>query len=35
MRGKITQVYLRGQLAFDGERVTVEPGYGQRVKQVL
>jgi len=33
MRGKIVQVYLRGQLAFEGDQITVEPGYGQRVKQ--
>jgi dihydroorotase-like cyclic amidohydrolase len=33
VRGKVEKVFLRGQLAFDGEQVTVEPGYGQRVKQ--
>ncbi len=33
VRGKIEAVFLRGQLAFDGEQVTVEPGFGQRVKQ--
>jgi len=34
VRGKVEKVFLRGQLAFDGEQVTVEPGYGQRVKQL-
>ena len=34
VRGKIEKVFLRGQLAFDGEQVTVEPGYGQPVRQV-
>lgn len=34
VRGKIEKVFLRGQLAFDGEQVMVEPGYGQRVKQI-
>ena len=34
VRGRIEKVFLRGQLAFDGEQVWVEPGYGQRVKQV-
>jgi dihydroorotase (multifunctional complex type) len=33
VRGKIEQVFLRGKLAFDGEQITVEPGYGQRVRQ--
>jgi dihydroorotase (multifunctional complex type) len=33
VRGKIEKVFLRGQLAYDGAQVTVEPGYGQRVKQ--
>jgi dihydroorotase (multifunctional complex type) len=35
VRGKIEQVYLRGQLAYDGERASVEPGYGQRVRQSI
>jgi len=34
VRGKIEKVFLRGQVAFDGENITVEPGYGQRVKQL-
>jgi len=34
VRGRVEKVYLRGQLAFDGETVTVEPGFGQRVKQL-
>jgi dihydroorotase (multifunctional complex type) len=34
VRGKIEKVFLRGQLVFDGEQVLVEPGYGQRVKQL-
>jgi hypothetical protein len=27
-------VFLRGTIAFDGEQVTVEPGFGQRVQQL-
>ena len=34
VRGRVEQVYLRGRLAYDGEQVLVEPGYGQRVKQL-
>jgi dihydroorotase (multifunctional complex type) len=33
VRGKVERVYLRGEPAYDGERVLVEPGFGQRVKQ--
>jgi len=34
VRGRVEQVYLRGRPVYGGERVLVEPGYGQRVKQV-
>ena len=33
VRGRVEQVYLRGQLVYDGERILAEPGYGQRVNQ--
>ncbi len=29
--GKVTAVYLRGQLAYDGEQVLARPGFGQNV----
>jgi carbamoyl-phosphate synthase/aspartate carbamoyltransferase/dihydroorotase len=29
--GKVTHVTLRGQLAYDGEKVLAEPGYGKNV----
>lgn len=34
VRGRVEQVYLRGLLVYDGEQVTVEPGYGQKVRQL-
>ena len=34
VRGKIEQVFLRGRPAYDGEQVLLDPGHGQRVKQV-
>ena len=34
VRGKVTAVYLRGKLAYDGERVLAAPGSGQTVRKV-
>ncbi|MGQ0600592.1 MAG: amidohydrolase family protein [Anaerolineales bacterium] len=32
LRGRVTRVMLRGQVAFDGERVLAEPGTGKNVR---
>jgi len=33
VRGRIAKVFLRGQIVLDDGQITVEPGYGQRVRQ--